>query len=432
MANARDGRVRAEVLGREIAPGGPRHDHETAPAILGDEGREGRGAGLSRRAGTPARGRDRAGVDRLDGRVEQVDAFQKERPLLGIEECESRVHGELRDVGFDLGEVGVDRPVDREACARRPLHVDPGVELRGLVHEAGRRVGRVAGHARLFRSDERGRDEVGRRGKSGDPGHLPGPADEAIAAARDRARMNGVPVLARVVPPDEDSPRLRVRLRVPERRERDPELGLPPLGRHAGGRVVEEVRGEVLVPVRVVEHGVALDPARVHPQLHGRPPVVPGVEQDRDVVVGTDDVVPVHVRGPDLPRLRVVALHRDVEVPVVVRHPGRRLHLRRHVVARIGFPEHVDDRGTFPARVPEIAVYGHRAGGPRHGNRRRKTRLRPGRQGSDRRATGRRGPDGFSAWKATPVGIRAGPVEVPARYRPSCGGTRRFVACSNA
>ncbi len=264
------------------------------------------------------------------------------------------------------------------------------------------------------------------------PGQLPGPADEAVAAARDRARMDGVAVLARVVPPDEDSPRLRVRLRVPERRERDPELGLPPLVRHAGGRVVEEVRGEVLVPVRVVEHGVALDPARVHPQLHGRPPVVPGVEQDRDVVVGADDVVPVDVRGPDLPRLRVVALHRDVEVPVVVRHPGRRLHLRRHVVARIRFPERVDDRGALPARVPEIAVHGHRTGGPRHGNRRRKTRLRPGRQGADRRATGRRGPDGFSAWKATPERIRARRVEVPARYRPSCGGTRFFVACSNA
>src|ERR1044072_6738427 len=47
---------------------------------------------------------------------------------------------------------------------------------------------------------------VAARGQSGEPGELARAADPAVAAARDRAAVVGVALVARVVAPDQDAP----------------------------------------------------------------------------------------------------------------------------------------------------------------------------------------------------------------------------------
>ena len=101
--------------------------------------------------GAEARRGDRARVDRLDRRREEVDALEEERPLLRVEEREALVGRDLRDVGLDLREVRVHGGVDRGPGARRPLDVEPGLAVNRSALErrarpAGRRRGLLRAH----------------------------------------------------------------------------------------------------------------------------------------------------------------------------------------------------------------------------------------------------------------------------------------------
>src|SRR4029077_5914010 len=119
--NTPDRDVRAEILRREGGRLRTGDDDTAASAVFGDEGGVGVGAGLAGRAQAPARGRNRARVDRLNRRLEKITRFEKERTLLRVEEREPRVDRNLSDVGFDLRKIRVDRRVDRRVRVRGPL-----------------------------------------------------------------------------------------------------------------------------------------------------------------------------------------------------------------------------------------------------------------------------------------------------------------------
>src|SRR6266513_6033416 len=86
-------------------------------------------ADLAGAARAPARRIDVARVGDLQRRVEEVEAFEEERPLLREEDREAPVRRDLRDVRLDLREIGVERHVDGLVLRRRPLHVETGVLL---------------------------------------------------------------------------------------------------------------------------------------------------------------------------------------------------------------------------------------------------------------------------------------------------------------
>ena len=151
--HASDERGRFEVLLHEIGTERAGNDDASPAPIVRDEHGVGARSDLSRRAGAPPWRCDRSRRDRLDGGREKLDPLEEERPLLGKEQGEPLVGGDLRDIGLDLGEVGVERRIDRSLPVRRPLDVDarlrlrrPGLErasqLRGGVRELrGSRTG---------------------------------------------------------------------------------------------------------------------------------------------------------------------------------------------------------------------------------------------------------------------------------------------------
>ena len=283
----------------------------------------------------------------------QLDALHEEGALLRVEEGETVVDRDLRDIGLDLREVGVEGGVDRVPGRGLPLHVDADVSCPVGVPE---RLARRLGCRHVLARRVGGEDEAAGAGQPEEADQGLRVADEAVGAARDGPAVDRVAVVARVVAPDEDAPLLRVALRVAQRREGDPHLRRPAEIGDARRGVVEDVGREVLVLRGVVEDGVALLAARAHAELEGGEALAAGVEQDGHVVVGAHDLVALHEGRADTRGVRVLAAQADVEVPVVVGDPGGRLRLRGHVVAGSRLPELVEDGGPLPAGVGEDPV----------------------------------------------------------------------------
>ena len=250
-------------------------------------------------------------------------------------------------------ERGPARRIELAGSAQSPAwrRDRPGVDGR---HRSRQKVDALS-RDRFFRSRHVwGRDDVpaGREAREAREDVLG--ADEAVPAPGQLRREHLVAEIPRTIPVSEDPPRLGVFPFVAERREGDSDLERPAGGGDLPRRVPEEVRGGVLVAV--VGDGVVLDAARVGEGEDRRPAVVPGVEDDSAVVRVAAQNIALRERRPDLPRLRVVALERRVEEPVVVGKPGNRPHLRRDVVSRVRLVERLDPGRSGPAGVPEVAV----------------------------------------------------------------------------
>ncbi len=252
--------------------------------------------------------------------------------------------------------------------ARRPLDVDPGVGLGALVFQ--RRAGTVPWLAEALAGDVGRAHEVAAAGQAPQARELAAVADHAVAAAVDRAAVDAVALVARVVAPDQDAPAVLLFLGIAQRGEGDPHLGGPAVGGELRRGVVEEVRREVLVAGAVVEERVGLVAAGVDAQLDRRAAIVPGIEKHGDVVVGADDLVPLDEGGADLLRLGIEGVDADVEGLLVVGEVDHGLRLRLGVVGRIGLIEGVEDGRLLPGVVVELAVDGDLAGQPGHGQRR--------------------------------------------------------------
>src|SRR5438874_1094391 len=204
--------------------------------------------------------------------------------------------------------------------------------------------------------------EVAPLRQPGEPGYRSHVADQTVRPPRDGSGMDGVTELPRVVAPHEDAPRLRIPFRVSKGGEWDPVLRRPAGGRDPGGSVEENVGREVLRTGRFIPARVPLAAARVHAQLEGGLPVVSRVQENRDVVVRSEDLVPIHVGRADGLGMRIPRVDADVEVLLVICEQDPRDDFRRDVVARLSFPEAVDDGGVLPARIGEIAVGLDRSG----------------------------------------------------------------------
>jgi hypothetical protein len=79
-----------------------RRKDEVHHLVLGGEETERRPSHLAREFRAPGRVGHGPREDGLDRRGEEVEAFEEERPFLGVEEREARVDVELRDIGLDL------------------------------------------------------------------------------------------------------------------------------------------------------------------------------------------------------------------------------------------------------------------------------------------------------------------------------------------
>ena len=91
---------------------------------------------------------DGPGVNDVDRRLERVDAFQKERAFLVIEDREPLIDGQHELIGFDLREIRVRR--ERRIHRRREAEIqrDAGFRIDIAFSKAGRscRAG-LGGHA---------------------------------------------------------------------------------------------------------------------------------------------------------------------------------------------------------------------------------------------------------------------------------------------
>ena len=358
MAHASDGGQRLEVLRREVGTQRTGNDGQPAAAVLGHQQRVRAAADLAGVAHAPSRRGDGSRVGHLDRRVEEVETLQEERSLLGKEDREALIHGDLRDVGFHLREIRIVGEIDSAGCARVPLHIDAGVILKRPRLQ--RRSQIAARRGQLLGSDVRRGDEVSRFGQAGQAGQRMHVADEAIRVARDRRAVECVAELARVIAPDQDVPGLRIGMRIAQRGERDAILRAPAAAVDLRRGVIEEIWREVFVAVRVVEESVTLDAARIHAQLQAHAFVIPRVEKDGDVVVGADDLIAFDVWGADLARIRILAADSNVEVAIVVGEMRDRFHFRRNVVAGRRFVKTIDGGGATPAGIGQISVNGDR------------------------------------------------------------------------
>ena len=166
---------------------------------------------LAGRARTPARRGERARVDGLDRRAEELDPFQKERPLLREEDGEALVRRDRGHVRLHLREVGIDRGVDGHVGVRGPLEVEPRVRRRPAVDEVGAEVRRAA--RRCWRAVTYGASTMcppAGQTRAARP-TLPEVADEAVRVARQLVREQLIAAVARIVAVKHEAPLVGIR-----------------------------------------------------------------------------------------------------------------------------------------------------------------------------------------------------------------------------
>ena len=84
-------------------------------------------------------------MHRGDLRVEDVDAFEEERPLFRKENWESLVRSDHQLIGLDLSEVRIDREIERDVRRNAEFSRQPRIEFYWFVNEAARIL-----HARVY------------------------------------------------------------------------------------------------------------------------------------------------------------------------------------------------------------------------------------------------------------------------------------------
>src|SRR6266567_1780375 len=77
--------------------------------------------------------RDATREHHVDWTDEVVAVFQKERTLLGKENFEALVDGDLRLVGFDLADIGTEGGIEDEAVVQDELGIESNLGLQGAA-----------------------------------------------------------------------------------------------------------------------------------------------------------------------------------------------------------------------------------------------------------------------------------------------------------
>ena len=79
--------------------------------------------------------------DKIDRRSEVVAVLQKERPLFWKEDLKPLVDRDLRLIGFNLAEVGIDRGIEHEAIVQNEFRIQADFRLQGSAFK--KRIRRI-------------------------------------------------------------------------------------------------------------------------------------------------------------------------------------------------------------------------------------------------------------------------------------------------
>ena len=333
--------------------------------VVGEEHADRTAAHLAAHLPAVTRIDDGPGVDRRDRREDVKDLLplQEERPQLGIEERKALVDVDLRQVRFDLREIGVDGEVGRQVGRDAVLQVEPG--LGDVVFDE-----RTTGieRAETEGGDRRQDFEVAAGRQIGQPFDHPHLGEKLRDVPRDRRPDDGL-VLPLDRPRDLEPPAVRLPFtdgRVAQALERNRQLGGPAVRRRQARRDEQCVPGDVAFrnaagrrlrgsPLRAegpplrpvaqagrVQDGIPLHAETVHRELIGALAVPERVEEEGDRVVFRN-LVAIRTVGPNETGTAIACPDADVEVLAVVGdvHVGRlagggpldrsRLHEVRHV-----------------------------------------------------------------------------------------------------
>ena len=332
-----------------------------------DEGRllvpaEGRADGerplLAAQLRAPLRRQDGARVDHAQRRREEVGRLHEERPLLGKEQREARVDGELRGVGLDLREIGIERRVERQiGCDAPARRQAPFTRKRSGLKRCALDFlppGPATGRERWIELEVApGRDAV-------EPGHLRLLAEETVTVPVDRPQADLVSEIARVVAHDGEPPgQVLVRPGEAQRGERDCHLDVVSLQRESPGRQPDRVPGHVLVLIAAVADIIArrvhLDSERIHEQPEPAALVVERVQEQRHPIV-VSRLVAVGEMRANLGRIRIIGPECRVQASTVVDQKHFGSHRRGDVLSGFDLVRQVEPEGALPGVFVDHAI----------------------------------------------------------------------------
>ena len=315
---------------------------------------------------------DLARVDQVVRRPEQLCAVEEERALLRKEQCGARIVGELRRIGFDLREIGIHRSVQREVRRDAPPHVAAELRPVRVIRPA------IAGRQAVgLRRDDRVEIEDEAAAEIGQPVERARLREEGALRAQ-RGRPAVFLSAALHAPRDVEAPRLHACGGKTGGLERDRDLDLVAVVRHAPFRFVDVVgrevgrlapaleraeRGRAAVARAFHERAVGLNPERIDGEHQRLASVVERVQKDLDRVVGVDAVA-AGERRVNRSRRRLRA---DAEIDGRRRVEDQDLRdvLRLPAIDRRVLREAGQSRRVAPRRVVEHTVDGDRALDPR-------------------------------------------------------------------
>src|ERR1051325_8093535 len=209
-------------------------------------------------------------MHRLQRRLKNIDAFEKERPLLFKEDWKALIRGDDGLIGFDLSKVGIDRHIESHRRRQSIFECQARVKLDWFVQHATR-----IDQIRITRERDGGERGYAFAGfRQGEAGNY---FQRALARYSDQAReMRGFGKCARHVAidrhpgihlvvkaidvsPDVKTPELVFASFVTERLKRNCNLESPTIRRQFAFRFVNNVYTEV--GVAALSHDAILLPA---------------------------------------------------------------------------------------------------------------------------------------------------------------------------
>ena len=252
-------------------------------------------------------------------RFEDVAAFEKERPLLLQLQRKLDIARQLRNIEFDLREIGADRGVQVPVSAGVKARIEAGLEHVAL--RLGGRGGAVAIRARgEGRAQRPGDGAVGKHQILQRVHAL----DQAARGHRQRHAGELVEGVARIAAHDLHLPRRAAVGGIEaQRRERHPQFDCVPAGVVPGQCIDLEVRREIQAVGVCGVDAVGEHPGGVDPDEQGRLARADGVDEHADVVLVVVDRVAPHQLSVQGVHVRIHRLHARS------RAPGRRRGLAR-------------------------------------------------------------------------------------------------------
>ena len=280
--------------------------------------------------------------------------LQKEGPLLRVEQGKWVVDIQLRHIGFDLREVGVQRQIPGQARSDAPFGRQAELGLGAAVLQIT--LGKVLALVGPTRSQGRHQLDV-----------APGVGALETGGLRDLAKVaahtpiHGLaghpdPVAAGIEADRVEAPgQLFATARKSKLVEGNRHFDDVTFFRDATCRGPDRVPGRCLIAAQIVVEQIHLHAERIDEKLEGPSLIVEGVQHDADEVV-VEGRVPIDHVGSNGLRIIVVGLESDIDMTAAVGDQTLGLHRRRDVLARAGLILQVDSGSFLPRRLVELGI----------------------------------------------------------------------------